>query len=619
MESEEEPASAESRAALFGPAPARKAPAAAAVAAPFTRKESPSPPPLDPEEAERAALFAAAPRGGEVVERETFGGSDAGEGTAAPDMAGLLASFGGSLGGDEDAMNFDSIDEDLQRFQEDEVVRGALEQGVDLRDYSRQVSTDLQALSKESIGDYDAQASKVWELCDKLGQCDSVLVDMQDMLHDFQFHIGKISSEIKQLQDDSMVMSVKLRNRRAGEARLHAFLQSVAVPEEMVRTLCNAPLDAKFVESVVSLNSKIAFLRTNVPPSRSSSATAARAGAVAAAVAAGEDPDVAAAAAVAADLSWLAVAPCKTKAAEDTAPQIEKLRLKVVTRIREGMLERFQQLRSANTNIQLIQTSSLLKFHPCIAFLAEHAPSLALEVQQHYVAVMSRTLYLLYRKYHADLKVRLRKQRAGKNDTIAVEERALKSILSSRVGFKDGDTLSIGDRENTIECVFDPPVIAHHAEASEATYHYEVIFRSMLAHLCNVAHFEYRFLYNFFGAERAGAVFNEVFARTLADQLEGLETFLASDFDAITLLIMIRLVARHRARLRDRQAFTGLDSFLGRQHTLLWTRLDNVRRTRRCGGGVGVAPRILVSCSHASLPSFPLSSFLCARPSPCPS
>ena len=405
----DEAASSASRAALFGASAPAPKPAAAAD------DRSPSPPPMDAEEAERAELFAAPMAG---APPSAAADDDAKQQES---MASLLASFGGD-DGDDEAANFDSIDEDLQRFQEDDVVRGALEKGVDLRDYSRQVSRDLHALSTASIGDYDGQASKVWELCDKLGQCDSVLVDMQDMLHEFQFHIGKISSEIKQLQDDSMVMSVKLRNRRAGERRLHAFLDSVAVSEEMVRTLCDAPLDEKFVEAVVALNRKIAFLRTNVPLSRGAerrdSAARARAHSAAAAAGAPVGP--------AADLSWLNVAPCKTKAAEDTAPQIEKLRLKVVTRVREGMLERFQQLRAANTNLQLIQTSTILKFAPCIIFLVEHAPSLAVEVQQHYVAVMSRTLFLLYRKYHADLKVRLRKQRAGKNDMIAVEERALK-------------------------------------------------------------------------------------------------------------------------------------------------------------------------------------------------
>ena len=47
---------------------------------------------------------------------------------------------------------------------------------------------------------------------------------------------------------------------------------------------------------------------------------------------------------------------------------------------------------------------------------------------------------------------------------IAVEERALKGLLTSRVGFKDGDTLAIGDRAATIDETFEPPVIAHLAE-----------------------------------------------------------------------------------------------------------------------------------------------------------
>ena len=204
----------------------------------------------------------------------------------------------------------------------------------------------------------------------------------------------------------------------------------------------------------------------------------------------------------------------------------------------------------------------------------------------------------------------------------------------------------------------------------------------MLAHLCNVAHFEYQFLcvrglslslslvlsrslsrslaprfalshplalrclrrlpphstptgshrasrprprsFNFFGAESASSVFNEVFARTLADRLESLETFLLGHYDAISILIMIRIVARQRAKLREKDNFKGLDSFLGRQRALLWTRLDaitslnlvSMRRARikklgrvdtgahyvskRLGKLVSSYARVALSCAEAS-------------------
>lgn len=44
--------------------------------------------------------------------------------------------------GDE-AIDFDEIDEDLARFQEDEVVKSALHRGVDLRKYGHELSKQL--------------------------------------------------------------------------------------------------------------------------------------------------------------------------------------------------------------------------------------------------------------------------------------------------------------------------------------------------------------------------------------------------------------------------------------------------------------------------------------------
>jgi hypothetical protein len=47
-------------------------------------------------------------------------------------------------GGDGDeAIDFDEIDEDLARFQEDEVVKSALHRGVDLRKYGHELSKQL--------------------------------------------------------------------------------------------------------------------------------------------------------------------------------------------------------------------------------------------------------------------------------------------------------------------------------------------------------------------------------------------------------------------------------------------------------------------------------------------
>ena len=40
-------------------------------------------------------------------------------------------------------IDFDEIDDDLERFQEDEMVKAALQRGVDLRKYGQELETQL--------------------------------------------------------------------------------------------------------------------------------------------------------------------------------------------------------------------------------------------------------------------------------------------------------------------------------------------------------------------------------------------------------------------------------------------------------------------------------------------
>lgn len=56
------------------------------------------------------------------------------------------------LDGDgSDDIDFNGIDEDLKRFQKDDIVRQALSQGVDLRGYSRDIDTELREVTERSL------------------------------------------------------------------------------------------------------------------------------------------------------------------------------------------------------------------------------------------------------------------------------------------------------------------------------------------------------------------------------------------------------------------------------------------------------------------------------------
>ncbi len=58
---------------------------------------------------------------------------------------------------------------------------------------------------------------------------------MEDMLLSFQSDLGSISTEILALQQQSVQMNLKLRNRQAVRGELSQFLSDMVIPEEMIK------------------------------------------------------------------------------------------------------------------------------------------------------------------------------------------------------------------------------------------------------------------------------------------------------------------------------------------------------------------------------------------------
>lgn len=133
----------------------------------------------------------------------------------------------------------------------------------------------------DSVRDYVAQSEQVVELHNDMQSCDAILKRMQEMLLGFQADLVGISDEIKHLQDESLSMNVKLRNRRAVESGLKGFLDQVVVPPAMVASLCGGDVSNEikwlffrgyihetvakqmndaYLEYVIKLNSRLHFV-----------------------------------------------------------------------------------------------------------------------------------------------------------------------------------------------------------------------------------------------------------------------------------------------------------------------------------------------------------------------
>ena len=91
---------------------------------------------------------------------------------------------------------------------------------------------------------------------------------------------------------------------------------------------------------------------------------------------------------------------CGIKAAEDIKPQFELLRtrvsastifranLKALIRIRDFLVDRIRSLRVPNSNIQVIQQTTMLRYRALFHFMLEHHPQLANEIKQAYMNTM---------------------------------------------------------------------------------------------------------------------------------------------------------------------------------------------------------------------------------------
>lgn len=60
---------------------------------------------------------------------------------------------------------------------------------------------------------------------------------MENTLGKFQMDLGQVSQEIKQLQNQSQTMSIKLRNRRNAEEQIGGIVDKMAVPLEMINSI----------------------------------------------------------------------------------------------------------------------------------------------------------------------------------------------------------------------------------------------------------------------------------------------------------------------------------------------------------------------------------------------
>lgn len=168
------------------------------------------------------------------------------------------------------------------------------------------------------------------------------------MLRGFQADLGEISSEIKHLQDDSLFMNVKLKNRRNVEEKLNKFLEKTTVSPHLTQHIMSPHINDGFLESVIVLADRLKYLEQQYP---------------------------------ATDGSSLTLAPSETCAARLLLPELEKLKVKAISKTKDYFINQINLVRKSKTNIQMLQQNALLKYAALFHFLQSEAFPIADEIR----------------------------------------------------------------------------------------------------------------------------------------------------------------------------------------------------------------------------------------------
>lgn len=262
-----------------------------------------------------------------------------------------------------------------------------------------------------------------------------------------------------------------------------------------------------------------------------------------------------------------------SKALKDVQPELEKLRQKAVTKVFDFIVQKLYALRKPKTNIQILQQSVLLKNKYVISFLKEHAKEVYIEVRAAYVDTMNKVLSAHFRAYIQALE-KLQLDIATSSDLIGVETTRSTGLFSTARGpLKNKSAVfALGERINILKDMDQQALIPHIAEAGSQKYPYEVLFRSLHKLLMDTATSEYLFCDDFFGEE---SIFYEIFAGPFAVVDEHFNSILPNCYDAIGLMLMIRIIHQHQL-IMSRRRIPCLDSYLDKVNIALWPRFKMV-------------------------------------------
>lgn len=253
---------------------------------------------------------------------------------------------------------------------------------------------------------------------------------------------------------------------------------------------------------------------------------------------------------------------------KELSPCLGDLVSTAVTKVRNFLADKLEFLKRPNTNVNIVKESVLLRHRPLVAFIEQHAPTVFRELRSSYVDTMSRTYYVLFRKYTAGLLEMKQLLPSGRVDTLvgSLEEDASSfALFGTRTKPGSGGAgvgqFALGERLQVLRDVEGPAIVLATAQDNGERFYYEQIHRSLGKMLSETCASEHLFCEEFFG-ESNGRMFNSFFTRIVGFLLEAVAAHTAPTRDAIGVLLALKVNEAQRSLMQMRKIMDLSDFFI---------------------------------------------------------
>jgi hypothetical protein len=380
----------------------------------------------------------------------------------------------------------------------------------------------------------------VVELHDQINNCDSILERLEGILCSFQADLGNICQEILSLQEESVSLNIRLKNKQAVRGDLSQFIDEIIIPESVMTHIIGTPASEQdFLNNLVILDQKISFISEQN----------------------GSSPSV-----------------------RDVSLILENLKLKAISKIKEYIMKKIQSIKKAMTNYQILQ-NTLVKNKFFFKFLQNHDPETSKDILSEYTDTMMKVYYSYFKEYLTRLSKLKFDEQPDREDTMASHDDNKKnssrsvSLFSSKPVLKNRSSIfSLGSRSTVISSDLESPLIVPHAAVRmETRFPLESLFRSHQFALVDNACREYIFLNEFFllSVQQTQVYFSSVLGRTLFFFMKEIQEDIECSYDCIALFLCLHIVYRYRL-LAHKRAVPALDQYYDSLTEIIWPRFSHV-------------------------------------------